>query len=187
MQPAYALAGYPDAFVQQVMARHRDAFRMALGLGVKIVFGTDAGRFPHGQNAEEFHLMVQAGMEPMHAIQAATSVAAELLRAEDDIGAVRAGCVADLVGVEGDPLTDVNVLRDIRFVMKSGSIVKGLNPHGGQLRAGTDPRIDSTLIGMGSAAGEREGDRVDRTEDELRLSDDERYSLVDSESASIVS
>jgi imidazolonepropionase-like amidohydrolase len=131
MQPAYALAGYPDAFVQQVMAHHRDAFRMALGLGVKIVFGTDAGRFPHGANAEEFHLMVQAGMEPMQAIQAATSVAAELLRAEDDIGAVRAGCVADLVGVEGDPLTDVNVLRDVRFVMKSGSIVKRLSPHGG--------------------------------------------------------
>jgi imidazolonepropionase-like amidohydrolase len=124
MQPAYALAGYPEAFVQRIMARHRETFQRALDRGVKIAFGTDAGRFPHGANAEEFHLMVQAGMTPMRAIQAATSVAAELLRADTEIGSVRAGRLADLVAVDGDPLDDINVLRTVSFVMKGGTIVK---------------------------------------------------------------
>jgi imidazolonepropionase-like amidohydrolase len=124
MQPQYAFAGYPDAFVQRVMARHRETFQQALGLGVKIAFGTDAGRFPHGANAEEFDLMVQAGMAPMQAIQAATSVAAELLRAEADLGTIAAGRLADLVAVSGNPLDDINVLRHVSFVMKGGTIVK---------------------------------------------------------------
>lgn len=124
MQPAYALGGYPEAFTQRIMARHRETFQLALERGVKIAFGTDAGRFPHGSNAEEFHLMVQAGMTPMRAIQAATSVAAQLLRAESDIGSVGAGRLADLVAVAGDPLDDINVLRTVSFVMKGGTIVK---------------------------------------------------------------
>jgi imidazolonepropionase-like amidohydrolase len=124
MQPKYALAGYPDAFVQRLMTRHRETFRKALRLGVKIAFGTDAGRVVHGTNAEEFELMVQAGMEPMRAIQAATSVAAELLRMQDEIGAVKMGYAADLVAVAGDPLDDVRLLRDVRFVMKAGTVVK---------------------------------------------------------------
>jgi imidazolonepropionase-like amidohydrolase len=124
MQPDYALAGYPDSFVQRLMARHREAFREALRLGVKIAFGTDAGRVEHGTNAQEFKLMVQAGMAPMRAIQAATSVAAELLRMEGEIGAVKPGYAADLVAVAGNPLDDVELLRDVRFVMKLGRIVK---------------------------------------------------------------
>ena len=124
MQPKYAFAGYSEAFVQRVMARHRDTFRQALELGVKIAFGTDAGRFPHGRNAEEFELMVQAGMKPMQAIQAATSVAAALLRAEGDVGTIRAGRLADLVAVFGNPLDDINVLRHVSFVVKGGTIVK---------------------------------------------------------------
>jgi imidazolonepropionase-like amidohydrolase len=129
MRPPYALAGYPDAFVERVMARHRETFRLALALGVKIAFGTDAGRFPHGHNAEEFELMVSAGMEPMSAIQSATSVAAELLRAEGEIGVVSKGCQADLIAVAGNPLDDINILREVQFVLKAGIVVKPLPTH----------------------------------------------------------
>jgi imidazolonepropionase-like amidohydrolase len=122
--PSTALAGYPDAFVQRVMERHRQAFQEGLRAGVKIVFGTDAGRVKHGTNAGEFALMVSLGMQPMRAIQSATSLAAELLRLEDEIGAVRAGLQADLVAVSGNPLEDVKLLQDVRFVMKGGQIVK---------------------------------------------------------------
>lgn len=124
MQPKYALAGHPEVFVERLMARHRGAFLKALRLGVKIAFGTDAGRVVHGTNAEEFELMVQAGMDPMRAIQAATSVAAELLRMQDEIGAVRPGHVADLVAVAGNPLDDVKLLRDVQVVVKAGKVVK---------------------------------------------------------------
>lgn len=124
MRPTHALAGYPDDFVRRVMARHREAFRIALDLGVKIVFGTDAGRVVHGTNAEEFELMMQAGMRPMRAIQSATSLAAELLRLDDQIGVVRAGYQGDLVAVAGNPLDDMRALRDVRFVMKAGHVVK---------------------------------------------------------------
>jgi imidazolonepropionase-like amidohydrolase len=124
MRPTHALAGYPADFVRRVTARHREAFRTALDLGVKIVFGTDAGRVIHGTNAEEFELMVQAGMHPMRAIQSATSLAAELLRLDDQIGVVRAGYQGDLVAVAGNPVDDVKALRDVRFVMKAGQVVK---------------------------------------------------------------
>jgi imidazolonepropionase-like amidohydrolase len=122
--PATALAGYPDALVQRVMARHRAAFQEALRAGVKIVFGTDAGRVRHGTNAGEFPLMVGMGMAPMRAIQTATSVAAELLRMEDDIGSIRPGRQADLIAVRGNPLEDIKLLQDVRFVMKGGRVVK---------------------------------------------------------------
>lgn len=124
MQRKCALAGYPEAFVERLMARHRETFRKALRLGVKIAFGTDAGRVVHGTNAEEFDLMVQAGMDPMRAIQAATSVAAELLRMQDEIGAVKKEYAADLVAVAGNPLDDVTLLKDVQFVMKAGTVVK---------------------------------------------------------------
>ncbi len=71
--------------------------------GVKIAFGTDAGVYPHGENAHEFELMVQAGMPPMFTLQAATTHAAELLKHEKDIGSITAGKFADLVAVPGQP------------------------------------------------------------------------------------
>jgi imidazolonepropionase-like amidohydrolase len=123
--PATALAGYPEAFVQRVMAHHKQAFQAGLRAGVRIVFGTDAGRVKHGTNAGEFALMVGLGMDPMRAIQSATSAAAELLRLEDEIGAVRPGLQADLVAVPGNPLEDVTLLQRVRFVMKGGRVVKG--------------------------------------------------------------
>ena len=122
--PTQALVGYPESFIQAIMARHTEAFQMALKLGVRIAFGTDAGRVRHGTNAGEFALMVERGMDPMRAIQAATSVAAELLRMEDEIGAVKTGLQADLVAVAGDPLEDVSLLQDVPFVMKGGQVFK---------------------------------------------------------------
>jgi len=124
MRREYALANYPESYANRIMECHRDTFRRALKLNVKIAFGTDAGRFPHGRNAEEFVIMVEAGMDPMRAIQTATSVAAELLRAQDNIGSIKKGCLSDLIAVAGNPLEDISVLSEVQFVMKAGSIVK---------------------------------------------------------------
>jgi imidazolonepropionase-like amidohydrolase len=98
-------------------------FAKAVKAGVKIAFGTDSGVSKHGENAREFGLMVDGGMTPMKAIQAATTVAAKVLRA-DDIGAVEAGRKADLVAVEGDPLANIRLLESVSFVMKDGVVYK---------------------------------------------------------------
>jgi imidazolonepropionase-like amidohydrolase len=100
------------------------AFALALKKGVWIVFGTDAGVFPHGMNADEFTYMVNAGMPAMQAIQSATIEAAKLLRTEQSLGSIEAGKFADIVGVRGDPLSDVSLLKSVSFVMKDGVIYK---------------------------------------------------------------
>ena len=92
--------------------------------GVKIAFGTDQGLVPHGQNAREFALMVDAGMKPMDAIIAATGSAADLIGDKPDIGSVQAGRYADLVAVDGDPLADITILQHVQFVMKGGVVYK---------------------------------------------------------------
>ena len=102
----------------------QDTFARAYKAGVKIVFGTDSGVSPHGQNAREFGYMVEAGMPPMEAIKSATSVAAAFLGIEDTTGALRAGLAADIVAVEGDPLEDITVLESVRFVMKDGVVYR---------------------------------------------------------------
>ena len=91
---------------------------------VKIAFGTDAGVFPHGDNAHEFELMVQAGIPPMVALQAATLHAAQLLRHDQDLGMVAAGWLADVIAVPGDPLTDIGLMKRVSFVMKEGVVYK---------------------------------------------------------------
>jgi imidazolonepropionase-like amidohydrolase len=101
------------------------SFAKAVAGGVKIAFGTDAGVFPHGENAGEFRLMVEAGMTPIQAIQAATVGAADLLGAPGkELGVIAAGRFADLVGVRGNPVTDIRVLEKADFVMKAGVVYK---------------------------------------------------------------
>jgi imidazolonepropionase-like amidohydrolase len=92
--------------------------------GVKIAFGTDQGLAPHGQNAQEFALMVKAGMSPIDAITAATASAADLIGDSADIGSVQQGRYADIIAVSGDPLADVTELERVQFVMKGGAVVK---------------------------------------------------------------
>jgi imidazolonepropionase-like amidohydrolase len=92
--------------------------------GVKIAFGTDAGVYPHGENAHEFELMVQAGMPPLFAIQAATTHAAELLKHEKDFGAISPGKLADVIAVRGNPLDNISLLKQVSFVMKEGVVYK---------------------------------------------------------------
>ena len=102
----------------------QETFAKAYKAGVKIAFGTDSGVSPHGENAKEFVYMVEAGMPEMEAIQSATRVAAELLGESDNLGSVEPGRYADIVAVRGDPLSDISLMTDIRFVMKDGVIYK---------------------------------------------------------------
>jgi len=102
----------------------RENFRHAFQSGAKMAFGTDAGVYPHGDNARQFAKMVEWGMKPLDAIQAATINAADLLGWGDKVGALETGHNADLIAVAGDPLTDVRVLEAVKFVMKGGAVVR---------------------------------------------------------------
>ena len=99
-------------------------FTDAYNYGVPIVFGTDTGVSAHGDNAQEFALMVQGGMPEMEAIQSATSVAAKFLGIENTHGSIEIGKQADLISVAKDPLRDISSLENINFVMKAGLIYK---------------------------------------------------------------
>ncbi len=102
----------------------RENFRKAWQAGAKMAFGTDAGVYPHGDNAKQFAKMVEWGMKPIDAIQAATVRAADLLGWADKVGAVETGHYADIIAVSGDPLSDVKVLESVKFVMKGGAIIR---------------------------------------------------------------
>jgi imidazolonepropionase-like amidohydrolase len=104
--------------------KQRQTFQSAVKAGVKMVFGTDAGVYPHGYNARQFATMVKWGMTPMQAIQAATVNASEALGRSGDVGAIAVGRYGDLIAVAGDPLADVTRLQSVVFVMKGGDIVK---------------------------------------------------------------
>jgi imidazolonepropionase-like amidohydrolase len=101
----------------------RENFRKAFKAGVGMVFGTDAGVYPHGDNARQFAVMVKYGMTPVQAIQAATINASQALGSKD-VGVVEAGRYADIIAVPGDPSQDVRVLENVPFVMKGGDVVK---------------------------------------------------------------
>lgn len=109
---------------REVTELQRQNFKKAHAAGVKMVFGTDAGVHPHGGNAKQFAVMVQYGMTPLQAIQAATVNAAEAL-ARKDVGVVEPGRYADIVAVKGDPLVDVTLLEAPAVVIQGGAIVKG--------------------------------------------------------------
>ena len=91
---------------------------------MKIAFGSDQGVAPHGDNALEFVYMVEGGMPPMKAIQAATIEASKLLGSDKDLGTIEAGKYADLVAVPGDPLADIHLMTNVSFVMKAGVVYK---------------------------------------------------------------
>ena len=102
----------------------RENFARAVAAGVKVAFGTDAGVYPHGDNAKQFFYMVKFGLTPARAIRSATADAAELLGRAKDVGRVSSGLYADLIAVSGDPLADVRALEHVSFVMKGGEVIK---------------------------------------------------------------
>ncbi|MBV9725381.1 MAG: amidohydrolase family protein, partial [Gammaproteobacteria bacterium] len=118
---------YAESLAKEKMIgrKQRETFRAAHAAGVKMLFGTDAGVYPHGQNGRQFSKMVEWGMTPMEAIQAATRNAAEALVRSADVGAIAPGRYADLIAVDGDPLSDIRVLESVPVVMKGGQLVKG--------------------------------------------------------------
>ncbi|MGH6890853.1 MAG: amidohydrolase family protein [Dongiaceae bacterium] len=102
----------------------RENISRAIAAGVKIAYGTDAGVYPHGENARDFAEYVQMGMTPLAAIQSATVNAADLLGWSDRAGSIDPGKWADLIAVEGDPLADITTLQRVNFVMKGGVVYK---------------------------------------------------------------
>ncbi len=109
---------------KQIGRLQRENFRRAFQAGAKMAFGTDAGVYPHGDNAKQFAKMVEWGMKPLDAIQAATINAADLLGWSDKVGVLDKGHYADLIAVQGDPLADVKQLENVGFVMKGGTVVR---------------------------------------------------------------
>ena len=121
------LDSYPPALQEKgkaAGAARTEMFRNAVKLGVKIALGTDAGVYPHGQNAKEFKLMVDLGMTPIDALRAGTSADAELLGISAKVGTLEKGKLADVVAMPGDPTTDITATERVSFVMKEGKIVK---------------------------------------------------------------
>jgi imidazolonepropionase-like amidohydrolase len=106
----------------EVGTQIQQTFGKAYKAGVKIAFGTDAGVYAHGKNYLEFGYMVEAGMPPMEAIKAATTNAADLLGISDKTGSITKGKLADIIAVDGDPLSDIKTMKNVSFVMKEGKI-----------------------------------------------------------------
>lgn len=113
-----------QAKAKAATAARSEMFRSAVKQGLKIGFGTDAGVFPHGQNAKEFKLMVDLGMPPIEALRAATSGDAELFGIAQKVGTLEKGKLADIIAMPGDPTTDITATERVSFVMKEGKIVR---------------------------------------------------------------
>jgi len=109
---------------REVAQIQRDNFRKAHKAGVKMVFGSDAGVMPHGEIGKQFRVMVEYGMTPLEAIQAATRNGAQALGREKDVGAISVGRFADIIAVDGDPLADVRELESVDAVVKSGKLIE---------------------------------------------------------------
>ncbi|WP_159821530.1 Xaa-Pro dipeptidase [Colwellia sp. 20A7] len=109
---------------RQVSKKQRDSFSRAVKAGVKMVFGTDAAIYPHGDNAKQFSRMVKFGMTELQAIQAATINSARLLKMDKELGQIKKGFAGDIIAVKGNPLKDISTLENIPFVMKAGVVYK---------------------------------------------------------------
>ena len=116
-----------QAKAAEIFPRARTVVGRAVAAGVKIAAGTDAPAIPHGRNAQELVALVERGMTPLQVLQAATVNAAQLLGV-DDRGRIAEGLLADLVAVPGNPLEDISVLTDVRFVMKGGTVFHSATP-----------------------------------------------------------
>jgi len=110
-----------DAMIGEIQRRN---FERALKAGIRMTYGTDAGIYPHGQNAKQFSVMVRYGMTPMQAIQAATINSADALGLAGQVGTLASGAYADLIAVEDDPLVDIRALERVSVVMKGGELIK---------------------------------------------------------------
>jgi imidazolonepropionase-like amidohydrolase len=119
--------GWPEEFLRkniETTEAQRQAFTRAHAAGVAIVYGTDAGVYPHGLNARQFPVMVERGMTPMEAIRAATSVAARYMGWEDRVGQITPGRFGDVIAVKCDPLVDIRCLQNVAAVIKDGLAFK---------------------------------------------------------------
>jgi imidazolonepropionase-like amidohydrolase len=122
------IKGYlPEIIVPKALAigpQHQANFRKAYEKGVPIAFGTDAGVFPHGENAQEFEYMVEAGVPELKALQSATVTNAKILGLETEIGQLKPKFQADIIAVNTNPLKDIGTLKTVPFVMKAGVVYK---------------------------------------------------------------
>jgi len=122
---------WPEEFLRkndETVDAQRDVFQKAYAASVPIIYGTDAAVYPHGDNARQFEIMVGLGMSPMDAIRAATSVAANYIGWQDQVGAIRPGLFGDLIAVRGNPLKNVAVLQNVVVVIKGGLVFKSPHP-----------------------------------------------------------
>lgn len=103
---------------------HAQEFRKQLAAGVPMAVGSDVGPFPHGTQAREFVLMVKYGMAPLAVLQADLLNGAKLMGWQGQIGALKAGYLADVIAVSGDPLQDISILQQVNFVMKGGVVYR---------------------------------------------------------------
>lgn len=127
IQAAGKAGNMPKDFLEhdaELGEAQRQNFRKAVHAGVKMSFGTDSGVCPHGTSGKQFAFMVKYGMTPLQAIQSATTNAADLLGKSDALGSLKPGKFADLIAVQGDPLADVTLLENVKFVMKGGTVYK---------------------------------------------------------------
>jgi imidazolonepropionase-like amidohydrolase len=117
----------PEEFIEKEKAigrLQRENFAKAVQAGAKMAFGTDAGVYPHGDNARQFFYMVKYGMTPAQALRAATSDAADLLGRSKDVGSIAPGKYADIIAVGADPLANIREMENVLFVMKGGVVYK---------------------------------------------------------------
>ena len=121
---------YPEIIVPKIIeidAKLRTTFDMVYNEGVNIAFGTDAGVFPHGENAKEFGYMVETGWSEMFSLQSATITNAKVLDMEEELGQIAAGFIADIIAVDEDPTQNISTMENVVFVMKEGVVYKQLS------------------------------------------------------------